>query len=187
MRLVQAAWPEGDWCIFPASHRAAVVGATQSPLVEAPKHRMGRLLSCWSVPVRVPGASMKAGGSYHPEARTHLLGSKLLCAKSGAQQGPERRQKLPPRPVLDLQEHSQVLLDAVCSQPTDLQEENVVCGGSPAWERGQGTSKMEKTGPQPRLYSRSPTAQASGWGGVFLNRQSYCTNTPLGYPLGGVS
>lgn len=44
--------------------------------------------------------------------RTNLLGAKLLFPDGGTQQGPEGAEELPPRPVLDRQEHGHVLLDA---------------------------------------------------------------------------
>lgn len=95
---------------------------------------------------------MKVGKCHHPEAQTHLLGSKLLHAKGGAQQGPERRQKPPPWPVLDLQEHSQVLLDALCGQLPDLQKENVGVWGSTRLGKRTGgweDRAMEETEAQP--------------------------------------
>ena len=62
-----------------------------------------------------------AGGGALPAPWTHLLGAELLLPDGGTQQGPKGTQELPPRPVLDRQEHSHVLLDALGSQPVNLQ------------------------------------------------------------------
>lgn len=53
--------------------------------------------------------------------RTHLLGMELLLPDGGTQQGPKGTKELPPRPVLDCQEHSHVPLDAARSQAVNLQ------------------------------------------------------------------
>lgn len=68
--------------------------------------------------------------------RTDLLGAKLLVPDAGTQQGPEGVEELPPRPVLDRQEHGHVLLDAPRGQAADLRGEGMGNGGScPAWRR----------------------------------------------------
>lgn len=155
---------------FDQPSRKQLYFRTRPQLMEASNQRHGGLLGCWLLPTVALGVGYKHEGECHrPEAQTHLLGLKLLHAKGGTQQGPERCQKPPPWPVLDLQEHSQVLLDALCGQPPDLQMENVGVWGPPTWERGQRPQKtedkaMEETGPQPLVYSSSSTAQASrGW------------------------
>lgn len=56
-----------------------------------------------------------------PAAWTDLLGMELLIPDGGTQPGPQGTQQLPPRPVLDRQEHSHVLLDALCGQSVNLQ------------------------------------------------------------------
>lgn len=155
---------------FDQPSREQLYSRTRPQWIAASNQRHGGPLGCWSLPTVALGAGYKHEGERHcPEAQTHLLGTKLLHAKGGTQQGPERGQKPPPWPVFDFQEHSQVLLDALCGQPPDLQKENVDVWGPPTWERGQGGQKtegkaMEGTGPQPLVYSSSSTAQASrGW------------------------
>lgn len=58
-------------------------------------------------------------------AWTHLLGTELFIPNVGTQQGPEGTKELPPRPVLDHQEHIYVLADALCSQSANLQGKEI--------------------------------------------------------------
>lgn len=93
---------------------------------------------------QAPGWGVSGGGGVDTAPRcpartcTDLLGAELLIPDSGAQQGPEGTQELPPRPVLDRQEHGHVLLDAPRGQLTNLQGQETGGRGSIlSWRGGR--------------------------------------------------
>lgn len=67
----------------------------------------------------------------------------LLVPDGGAQQGPEGTEELPPRPVLDRQERSHVLLDALCGQSANLQGKETRTSRGPSQPR-EGGGKRAK-------------------------------------------
>lgn len=73
-----------------------------------------------------------------PDVWTNLFGPELLVPDGGTQQRPQGTKELPPRPVLDRQEDSHVLLDALSGQPPDLQEEE-----TRAWGEVKGREAVE--------------------------------------------
>lgn len=103
----------------------------------------GRDPSSWIQALR-QGSGRKSPPRVLPAAWTDLLGSKLLVSDSGTQQGLEGSEELPPRPVLDRQERSHILLDALCGQPANLEgkNRNVRCPPNP----GEGKAGWEEDG-----------------------------------------